>query len=64
MDSKAYLRKMAAARAKRSETTSEAAYAQVDRMMKTTNGPFTTKASAVSSDGPKKENASSKDSSR
>jgi len=65
MDSKAkYLARIAIARSKKSFTTLEDAYAQVDRMAKSTSGPFRMKTSDGSSVGPKKRDASTKDSSR
>jgi len=54
MNNPDYLSRIATARSTKSSRTSEDAYAQADRMMKSTNGPFTTKASAASSVGPKK----------
>ncbi|MES2661324.1 MAG: hypothetical protein V4689_22075 [Verrucomicrobiota bacterium] len=59
-----YLTRIATARSTKSSATSEDAYAQVDRMAKSTNGPFMTKASVGSSHGRKKPADSSKDSKR
>ncbi len=59
-----YLTRIATARSTKSSRTSEDAYAQVDRMAKSTNGPFTTKASDASSPGPKKAGDSTKASKR
>jgi hypothetical protein len=52
MNKNSYLNRIATARSKMSTRTSQDAYAQVDRMAKSTNGRFTTKVSAVSSHGP------------
>ena len=59
-----YLFRIATARSTKSSATSEDAYAQVERMAKSTNGPFTTKASDASSLGQKKAVDSSKVSKR
>jgi hypothetical protein len=55
-----YLNRIATARSTKSSRTSEDAYAQVDRMAKSTSGPFTTKASAASLHGPTKTGDSTK----
>jgi hypothetical protein len=59
-----YLSRIATARLARPATTSRDAYAQVDRMAKSTSGPFTTKVSDVSSVGRKKRAVSLKGSGR
>jgi hypothetical protein len=59
-----YLNRIATARLARPAMTSRDAYAQVDRMAKSTSGPFTTKVSDVSSVGQKKRTVSLKGSSR
>jgi len=59
-----YLSRIATARSTKSSRTSEDAYAQVDRMAISTNGPFTTKASDASSLGLKKPADSTKVSKR
>lgn len=64
MNKAPYLNRIATARLERPATTSQDAYAQVDRMAKSMSGPFTTKASVVSSDGRKKRDVSSKGSNR
>lgn len=59
-----YLNRIATARSTKSSRTSEDAYAQVDRMAKSTSGLFTTKVSAVSSHGQTKPDDSTKVSKR
>ena len=59
MNQHPYLTRVATARSARPATTSQDAYAQVDRMAKSTNGQFTTKASVVSSGGRKTKSVSS-----
>lgn len=49
MSQNSYLNRIATARSTRPATTSQDAYAQVDRMAKSTNGQFTMKASGDSS---------------
>jgi len=60
MNQTAYLNRIATARSSRPATTSRDAYAQVDRMAKSTNGQFATKVSEGSSNGRKKPDAFSK----
>lgn len=64
MNKLSYLNQIAIARSSMPMTTSEEAYAQVERMAKSTNGPFTRKVSVASSSGRKKKDASFKGSSR
>ena len=64
MKNPTYLTRIAIARSLRPSRSSESAYAQVDRMAKSTNDPFMTKASDGLSDGWRKKDASSKASSR
>lgn len=64
MNKNPYLSRIATARLERPATTSQDAYAQVDRMVRSMSGQFTTKASAVSSVGRKKRDVSSKGSNR
>jgi hypothetical protein len=64
MNQNSYLNRIATARSARPATTSQDAYAQVDRMAKSTNGQFTTKVSVVSSGGRKTKDVSSRGSSR
>jgi hypothetical protein len=59
-----YLNRIATARSTKSSRTSEQAYAQMDRMMKSTNSPFTTKVSVASSTEREKTIGSSKTSPR
>ncbi|MFM2196601.1 MAG: hypothetical protein RLZZ505_33 [Verrucomicrobiota bacterium] len=54
MKDRPYLSRIAIARSTKSSRSSESAYAQVDRMAKSTNGPFTTKVSEGSGLGRKK----------
>jgi hypothetical protein len=48
-----YLHRISTARSAKPAATSQDAYSQVDRMAKTTSGPFMTKASDGSSDARK-----------
>ena len=64
MSKDSYLSRISTARSTKSSRTSQDAYAQVDRMAKSTSGRFKTKASDDSSDGPKKPEGSTKDSKR
>ena len=59
-----YLSRIGTARSTKSSRTSQDAYAQVDRMAKSTTGRFTTKVSYVSLDGQNKQGDSIKDSKR
>jgi hypothetical protein len=59
-----YLKRIETARSTKSSRTSADAYAQMDRMVASTSGPFTTRASGDSSAGQLKGDAATKRSNR